>query len=68
MNKSYLVSRMSEPSTWRGIIMLLTAAGVQIQPQMIEVIVSCGMALAGLIGVVTADKKPDNIESNHQGD
>lgn len=67
MSKTYLISRLREPSTWRGIIMLLTAAGVQIQPQMIEVIVSCGMALAGLIGVVSADKKTDNTETNQQG-
>jgi hypothetical protein len=67
MDKSYLVARLREPSTWRGIIMLLTAAGVQIQPQMIEVIVSCGMALAGLIGVVSADKNPDNVTTQQQG-
>lgn len=56
MTKAYVISRLKEPSTWRGIVMLLTAAGVQIQPQMIEVIVSCGMALAGAVGVLTADK------------
>jgi hypothetical protein len=65
--KDYLLQRAKEPSTWRGITMLLTAAGVQLHPEMVEVIVSCGMALAGVIGVVTADKKPDNIESNQQG-
>lgn len=56
MTKEYVISRLKEPSTWRGIVMLLTAAGVQIQPQMIEVIVSCGMALTGAVGVFTADK------------
>lgn len=64
MNKTYLISRLREPSTWRGIVMILTAAGVQIQPQMIEVIVSCGMALAGLIGVATADKTDENATTN----
>jgi hypothetical protein len=56
--KDYILQRAKEPSTWRGVILLLTAAGVQIQPQMIEAVVSVGMALAGLVGVVTADKKP----------
>lgn len=60
VNKQYILERLSEPSTWRGLIMLLTAAGVQIQPHFIEVIVSVGMAAAGVVGVFTADKKTDN--------
>ena len=54
--KQYLVARMKEPSTWRGFILLLTAIGVPVAPELQEVIVSAGLGLAGLIGVVTADK------------
>mgnify|MGYP000686314014 CR=1 FL=1 len=54
--KDYIVSRAKEPSTWRGIILLLTAIGVPIAPAMADAIVSVGLALAGAIGVFTADK------------
>lgn len=53
--KSYLIDRAKEPSTWRGIVLLLTAVGVPMAPAMSEAIVSVGLAVAGLIGVVTAD-------------
>ena len=54
--KDYLIARAKEPSTWRGIILLLTAAGVPIAPAMAESIISVGLAIAGLIGVATPDK------------
>lgn len=54
--KEYIVQRAKEPSTWRGLVLILTAAGVPIAPGMSEAIVSIGLALAGLIGVLTADK------------
>lgn len=54
--KQYLVERMKEPSTWRGIILLLTAIGVPIAPELQSVIISAGLGVAGLIGAVTPDK------------
>ena len=54
--KDYLVNRAKEASTWRGIILLLTAVGVPIAPAMADAIVSIGLALAGAVGVLTADK------------
>lgn len=54
--KQYLIDRAKEASTWRGIIMLLTAVGVPVAPEMANAIVSVGLALAGLVGVVTPDK------------
>ena len=54
--KDYIIARAKEASTWRGIILLLTAAGVPIAPALADTIVSVGLALAGMIGVVTADK------------
>ena len=52
----YLLDRAKEPSTWRGAILLLTALGVPVAPELANAIVSVGLALAGLIGVVTPDK------------
>lgn len=54
--KDYLLERLREPSTWRGIIMLLTAVGVPVAPAMADAIISVGLAVAGLIGVATPDK------------
>lgn len=54
--KAYVIERMKEPSTWRGIVLLLTAIGVPVAPAMADAIVSVGLAVAGLIGVATPDK------------
>lgn len=54
--KQYILDRAKEPSTWRGVIMLLTAIGVPIAPAMADAIVAAGLAIAGLIGVVSPDK------------
>jgi len=51
----YLIDRLSEPSTWRGLTLLLAALGVHIAPEMQDAIVATGIALAGLVGVVTKD-------------
>ena len=54
--KTYMIERLKEPSTWRGIVLLLTAIGVPVAPAMADAIVSVGLAVAGLIGVATPDK------------
>lgn len=55
--KHYLLSRLQEPSTWRGIVLLATAMGIPIQPELLEPIIATGLAVTGLIGVVTQDSK-----------
>lgn len=54
--KQYILDRAKEPSTWRGAILFLTAIGVPLAPQLQEAIISAGLGIAGLIGVVAADK------------
>ena len=51
--KSYILERAKEPSSWRGFILFLTAIGVPIAPEMQTAIVSAGLGIAGLVGVVT---------------
>ncbi|CAB4133879.1 hypothetical protein UFOVP263_34 [uncultured Caudovirales phage] len=53
--KAYLVARLSEASTWRGVIALLTAVGITLTPDQTSAIVSLGLALMGAVGVFTAD-------------
>jgi len=55
--KGYLLSRAKEPSTWRGAILFLTAIGVPIAPQLQEAIIAAGLGLAGLVGVLTPDRR-----------
>ena len=52
----YIIDRLQEPSTWRGLVMLTTAFGVALNPDLVAAIVSAGTGLAGLIGVIFKDK------------
>ena len=62
----YIIARLSEPSTWRGIVWLITAFGVAIDPAQQEGIIAFGMALAGLVGVFTKEKKQPTEEDIEQ--
>lgn len=53
--KSYLLERLKEPSTWRGITLLLTALGVPLAPGVADLVISAGLAVTGLIGALTPD-------------
>ena len=54
--KTYVLERLKEPSTWRGIVLLLTAAGVPMAPGVADLVVAVGLAVAGMIGTVMPDK------------
>jgi len=54
--KTYVIENASQPSTWRGVIYVLTAAGVQLSPDQQNAIVSIGLGLAGLVALVFKDK------------
>ena len=58
----FIITRLSEPSTWRGIIWLITAFGLVLTHDQQESIVTFGMALAGLVGVFTKEKPPKPTE------
>lgn len=51
----FIVARLSEASTWRGVFLLLTAAGVTLRPELQAAITAVGLALTGLVGVVVPD-------------
>ena len=53
MLKLYVINRLKEASTWRGIFMLLTALGLNIAPELQDSILLAGVALVGVAGVVT---------------
>lgn len=55
----YVVSQAREPSTWRGITLILTVVGTQISPQQGEAIMAVGLFMAGMIGAAFPDKRGD---------
>ena len=52
---TYLLARLKEASTWRGIALLLTAFGVQVAPEVQEAVITAGIAVAGAVGVLFPD-------------
>lgn len=53
--KTYLIELIAQPSTWRGIVMVLTSIGISINPELQAQIISAGLAIAGLIGASFRD-------------
>lgn len=53
---NWLLRRLREASTWRGLVWLATVAGLSLRPDQAEAIVAVGMALAGLLGVFLSDE------------
>ena len=47
-----ILEKLTENSTWRGLILLSTAIGVKIEPQLQESIIVAGLGLVGLINVI----------------
>ena len=52
----YILDRLKEPSSWRGLVMIATAFGVSVNPELLTSIIAAGTGLAGVIGFVFKDK------------
>lgn len=53
----FILERGKEASTWRGLVAIVTAAGIAVSPELAEAIVALGLAVIGILGVFTVDKK-----------
>lgn len=53
--KQYILARLAEASTWRGILAVITAAGISISPAQMAAITSLGLAAMGLVGAFFPD-------------
>ncbi len=51
-----LLERLSENSTWRGLILVATALGVKLDPDLQNQILVAGLGLVGLINVLRKGK------------
>jgi len=53
----YILDRLSESSTWRGGILILTAIfSVEIAPELQNQIVAAGLGLVGIINVLRKEQ------------
>lgn len=51
-----LFEKLTENSTWRGLILLGTALGLRLDPELQTQIISAGLALVGVINVIRKGK------------
>ena len=58
---NWILARLREPSSWRGLVWLCTALGVSLSPDAWAHITTIGMAAAGLIGVLTREEPSRTI-------
>jgi hypothetical protein len=50
-----ILTQLKQESTWRGIIALVMAAGINLDPSQQNAIIAGGLALIGLINVFKKD-------------
>ena len=48
----YILNRLSERSTWQGLVAIATGVGLNLDPQLAAAIVAFGVAAAGLVHVL----------------
>ena len=53
--KAWLKKQGLQASTWRGLVLLLTALGVALSSEQSEAIIAGGLAVTGLVGAVVSD-------------
>lgn len=53
---AYLIARLGEPSTWRGLFELLTALGISLHPDQVASITTLGLAAIGTVNVFRKER------------
>lgn len=53
--RDFIVPRLKERSTYVGLVGLLTALGITIEPAYVDVALAVGASVAGVIGIVWKD-------------
>lgn len=52
----YILARLLEPSTWRGLVALLTVFGVRLAPDQADAILTAGVSIYAAINVFRKEK------------
>lgn len=58
----YMVQRLKEPTTWQGIVTIVTGFGVAISPELSASIVAVGVAAFGIVSVVIKERGAKDAE------
>lgn len=58
VTKRQLLDHLRQPSTWRGVVLLASACGFAVRPDVGEAIIAVGLAVSGLIGVLAGPDTP----------
>lgn len=53
---SWVFDRLREPSTWYGLSVILVSVGINVDPELWKEITSAGVAVSGLVLVITKEK------------
>lgn len=53
---TFILNRAQEQSSWRGAILILTALGLKLEPQLQEGILAVGLSAVGLINLLRKEK------------
>lgn len=53
----WIIARLKEKSTWKGLIYILAACGVVLTDAQVDQVIAMGLTLAGFLEVFTKDKK-----------
>lgn len=59
----WLLERLQERSTWLGVISFFVATGLTIAPDLKEAIVTAGVALVGVVSIITKDLHKKNLDT-----
>jgi hypothetical protein len=51
-----VLQRLSENSTWRGLLLIATALGLKLEPDLQNAILAAGLGAIGLINVIRKGK------------
>ena len=54
---AYILARLQEGSTWRGLSLIAGVVGAKLEPAQSEAFIFAGFLLSGLIGASFPDKK-----------
>lgn len=52
----YILARLFEPSTWRGLISLATLAGLKIAPDQADAVLTAGVSIYSAINIFRREK------------
>lgn len=57
MNKQFMMDRLQEPSTWKGLTLVAGLFGYAATPEEVEVIAGAATAVIALINIFTKERK-----------